>query len=483
MEARLADLPRPPAHEWTGPFDLLVAGVGGTGIVTVGAIITMAANLENKSASVLDFMGFAQKGGMVLSYVRLADVPERLNQVRIDTQQADAILACDMVVGASADALQTAKRGRTRIIANTHEIPTAAFVQNPYASIQASGQLEKMRFAAGPDRVVTFDAQAVAEHFLGDTIFANILLMGFTWQSSLVPVSLEAMLRAIELNGTAVEQNKTAFALGRLAAAEPTAITQLMGQVGSPAQAAAPVGLDALIEHRVRLLTGYQNARYAARYRDLVEKVREAERKVVAPGARLAVTEAVAHAYAKLLAYKDEYEVGRLYTNGKFERDLKAQFDGDLKLSFHLAPPLVSRSNKDGGGPRKMTFGPWILPVFRALAAARFLRGTPLDPFGYMLERRMERQLAEDYARTIRDLLPKLATGALARAEELAALPDRIRGFGHVKIANLRLVKRRERELADQLGLTARMGSAVNRLVEEDANAVGLNRAPVPARS
>jgi len=468
-------LPEPPAHAWTGPFDLLVAGVGGTGVVTVGAIITMAANLESKSASVLDFMGFAQKGGMVLSYVRLADVPERLNQVRIDTQQADAILACDLVVGASADALQTAKRGRTRIIANTHEIPTAAFVQDPYANLQAGGLLEKMRFAAGPEGVVACDAQAIAEHFLGDTIFANILLMGFTWQSGLVPVGLEAMLRAIELNGTAVERNKTAFALGRLAAHDPAALRQIMGP--SESTAPAPTDLDALIAHRAGLLTAYQNARYAERYRALVEKVRAAEQAVVPRGAPLAVTASVAHAYAKLLAYKDEYEVGRLYTDGTFQRALQAQFEGELKVSFHMAPPLLSRA----GASRKLTLGPWLSPVLRTLASARALRGTPFDPFGYMLERRMERELAADYAATMDAVLPKLTPETLAAAEELAALPDRIRGFGHVKIGNLRLVKRREGELLQRLGLPIRMGSAVRRVLDEK---LGVGQAtPVAARS
>ena len=465
LQSRLGKLKLPAAHEWTGPFDMLVAGVGGTGVVTVGALITMAANLENKSASVLDFTGFAQKGGMVLSYVRLADVPERLNQVRIDTQQADAILACDMVVGASGDALQTAKRGRTQIIANTHEIPTAAFIQDPYADVHAAGLLEKMRFAVGAERVASCDAQAVAEYFLGDTIYANILLMGFAWQSGLIPVSLEAMSRAIELNGAGVEMNKTAFGLGRLAAAEPEALQQLMAHSGAPRTDLPPVGLEELIAHRERLLTDYQNARYAARYRALVDKVRQAEQRIVATGAPLAVTTAVAQSYAKLLAYKDEYEIGRLYTNGRFTRELQAQFEGDYRISFHMAPPLLSRSGKDGSNPRKMTFGQWMWPVLGILAKARALRGTVLDPFGYMLDRRMERQLAADYAHVIEALLPKLGTDTLGRIEEFAALPDRIRGFGHVKVGNLRMVKRRERELLNELGVEPHDGRAVRSIL------------------
>ncbi|HEY9239156.1 MAG TPA: indolepyruvate ferredoxin oxidoreductase family protein, partial [Burkholderiaceae bacterium] len=215
--AKVGALPLPAAHDWDGPWDLLVTGVGGTGVVTVGAVIAMAAHLEGKAASVLDFMGFAQKGGSVLSFVRLADVPERLNQVRIDTQQADAVLACDMVVGASPEALQTVRHGRTRIVTNVHEIPVAESLKNPDADLKTELLLAKMRFAAGDEFVETFDAQSLAEEFLGDTVTANILAMGYAWQRGLVPISLAAMQRAIELNGVAVESNLLSFALGRLA--------------------------------------------------------------------------------------------------------------------------------------------------------------------------------------------------------------------------------------------------------------------------
>src|SRR3954467_15437376 len=224
---RVNALPRPAPHVWNAPYDLLVTGVGGTGVVTVGALIAMAAHLEGKSASVLDFMGFAQKGGSVLSFVRLADIPSRLNQVRIDTQQADALLACDVVVGASPEALGTVRHGRTKILANVHQVPVAESLRNPDAQLKVPELLEKLKFAAGAERVETLDAQALAEAFLGDTIVSNILALGYAWQRGLVPVSLQALTRAIELNGVAVQSNQLAFALGRLAAADPAACDAL----------------------------------------------------------------------------------------------------------------------------------------------------------------------------------------------------------------------------------------------------------------
>ncbi|MEP6701407.1 MAG: indolepyruvate ferredoxin oxidoreductase family protein [Betaproteobacteria bacterium] len=475
----IALLPAPEPHRWTGPYDLLVAGVGGTGVVTVGALITMAANLENKSASVLDFMGFAQKGGMVLSYVRIADVPERLNQVRIDTQQADAILACDMVVGASNDSLQTAKQGRTKIVANTHEIHTASFVHNPDADLHGGSLLEKMRFAAGPERVTTCDAQMLAERMLGDSIGANLVMMGFAWQLGLIPVSLEAIERAIELNGVAIPMNKAAVALGRLAAGNPEAIAGMIGEA-KPVKAAAvssTAELDALIARRAQLLTEYQDGAYATRYRSLVDTVRAAERRFVAVDEPLGVTAAVARNYAKLMAYKDEYEVARLYTNGVFAKQLAAQFDGRPTLQFHMAPPLLSKGAN--GRPRKMTFGGWMWTVLRVLAPLKALRGSMFDVFGHALERRMERALIMDYAQTIEVLAARLEPGNRALIEQVASLPEKVRGFGHVKIANLRSVKRQEAELLRQLGVEPVTGDAVRRALESVPIRGGLDSIPV----
>jgi indolepyruvate ferredoxin oxidoreductase len=443
---RVDTLPRPAPHAWTGPYDLLVTGVGGTGVVTVGALVTMAAHLEGKSASQLDFMGFAQKGGQVLSHVRLADVPSRLNQVRIDTQQADAMIACDLVVAASPDALQTVRHGRTRILANTHEVPVAESLHNPDASLRVPQLLEKLRFAAGAAAVETLDAQTLAEDFLGDSIVSNMLVLGYAWQRGLVPVSLEGLMRAIELNDVAVASNKLAFSLGRLAAADPAACDALLGEHGAstpPRQES----LDEIFARGVAHLTAYQNAAYARRYADVVTRVRQRER---AFGDGDAFSRAVAASLLKLMAFKDEYEVARLYSDGAFRERLAQQFEGDFSLEFFMAPPLLSRA-RNGRPPRKLRFGPWLLPAMRMLARARVLRGTPFDVFGLTAERRMERGLIDTYVARIDELLPQLSADNLALAAEIAAVPLQMRGFGHVKIANVALARTREAELLHRL--------------------------------
>lgn len=443
FQQRVAALPLPATHTWTGPYDLLVTGVGGTGVVTVGALIAMAAHLEGKSASVLDFMGFAQKGGSVLSFVRLADVPSRLNQVRIDTQQADALLACDLVVGASADALVTVRHGRTRILANTHEVPVAESLRNPDASLKVPQLLEKLRFAAGAERVETLDAQALAESFLGDSIYSNIVALGSAWQRGLVPVSMEALLRAVELNGVAVESNKLALSLGRLAAGDPQATASFLVQPGGEAREGE--SLDGLIARGVAHLTAYQNAAYAARYTDFVAKARAHEQALGADPS-LPFTRAVAQSMLKLMAFKDEYEVARLYTDGEFQRTLRQQFEGDIALEFYMAPPVLSRA-KDGQAPRKVRLGGWMMPAMKLLAQGKRLRGTALDFFGRTDERRMERELIESYRRRIESLLPGLSAERMKAATDIAALPLSMRGYGHVKLANVAVARAREAEL------------------------------------
>jgi indolepyruvate ferredoxin oxidoreductase len=435
-------LPRPAAHAWTGPYDLLVTGVGGTGVVTVGALIAMAAHLEGKSASVLDFMGFAQKGGAVLSFVRLADIPSRLNQVRIDAQQADAILACDLVVAASADALQTVRRGRTRIVANTHEIPVAESLHNPDASLRKPQLVEKLRFASGAERLDTLDAQALSESFLGDSIASNVVCLGYAWQCGVIPVTLKALLRAIELNGVAVEGNKLAFSVGRLAAADPAALEQLLLTRAEDPRAET---LERLVQRGVQHLTAYQDAAYARRYVDFVGKVHERERQLAADP-QMPLTRAVARSLLKLMAYKDEYEVARLYTDGTFKQALQQQFEGDFALEFYMAPPFLGRG-KNGQPPKKVRLGSWLLPAMRLLARGRVLRGSALDFFGKTEERRMERRLIEDYTGRMESLLPQLDRDRLKLATEIAALPLAMRGFGHVKIANVALTKAREAEM------------------------------------
>ena len=404
LATAIAALPAPPVWEWTGPFDLLVTGVGGTGVVTVGALVAMAAHLEGKQASVLDFMGFAQKGGSVLSFVRLAPTADLLNQVRIDTQQADVLLACDLVVGASADALATVKPGRTVILANTHELPTAAFVRQPDADLHADELLAKMRFAVGAgNHLHTLDAQAIAQAVMGDTLPSNIIMLGACWQRGLVPLGLAALLQAMQLNGVAVQANQMAFALGRLAVASPEALQRLAGLSGGPglaglaASAEGPAqtgplraqpmampksdpldGPQGLIARRVAHLTAYQNAAYAQRYEQQVGRVRASELALGEIGKPLRLTRAVARYLAKLMAIKDEYEVARLYTDGTFEAALHAQFERWDGLRFHLAPPLLARPGTDGR-VKKIELGGWAWTAMKWLARAKPLRGTALD--------------------------------------------------------------------------------------------------------
>lgn len=444
---RVAALAHPAPHAWTGPYDLLVTGVGGTGVVTVGAVIAMAAHLEGKSASVLDFMGFAQKGGSVLSFVRLADTPERLNQVRIDTQQADAILACDVVVGASPDALQTVRHGRTRVLANIHEIPVAESLRNPDAELHVDLLLAKMRFVAGEEQVETFDAQSLAEEFLGDTLAANIVATGYAWQRGLVPLSLEALMHAIELNGVAVAANQSAFSLGRLAAGNAAALDQLRAApMNAQMQPADERPLEALLADARRHLTGYQNAAWAQRFEKRVRALQAAESALPGGDARLPFTRNAARSLMKLMSYKDEYEVARLYTDGAFLQKLKDQFEGDLKLEFHMAPPLLSRP-AHGQAPAKIRLGAWMLPAMKCLAHGKRLRGTGLDLFGYTQERRMERALIAQFDKRLDELAADLSADNQPLAAQIAALPLTIRGFGHVKLANLALATDREAEL------------------------------------
>ncbi|MFC5769489.1 indolepyruvate ferredoxin oxidoreductase family protein [Thauera sinica] len=484
LDALAAALPVPPAPPWDAPYDLLVTGVGGTGVVTLGALVSMAAHLEGKSASVLDFMGFAQKGGQVLAFVRLALRPELLNQVRIDTQQADALLACDLVVGASNDALQTVRRGRTQIVANAHEIQTARFVHDPDADLHAPALLAKMRFAAGDDRVQTCDAQMLAQRLLGDTAGANVLLLGYAWQRGLVPVSVEALDRAIELNGVAVQANLAAFRLGRLAAADPAALAGLAGDEGLgllPSRAAGE-DLQAIVARQAEHLTAYQDAAHAMRYRALVDRVAAVERGVVGEGAPLRLAATVARVYARLLSYKDEYEVARLFTDGSFSAALAAQFEGGCTLRFHMAPPFLARP--DGSGrPRKIEFGPRLMPLMKLLARGKVLRGTALDFFGRTGERRMERALPADYARSIEALLPRLTADVLDKAVVFASLAEGIRGYGPVKLDNLRIVKQRERALAHELGIDFRTSEAVACMLGRPGAAGGAAAAGGSARA
>jgi indolepyruvate ferredoxin oxidoreductase len=412
-------------------------------VVTVGALIAMAAHLEGKAASVLDFMGFAQKNGSVLSFVRLAQAPHHLNPVRIDTQQADALLACDLVVGASTEVLQTVRHGHTKVLANTHELPVAEALRDAEANVPADLLLDKVRYAAGDAQVETFDPHALIAEFLGDNVGANIVALGFAWQRGLVPVSHEALQRALELNGVAIARNRLAFALGRVAAADPARLARR-----SDAAAADPAAesLEALVERARRHLAAYQNAAWAERFAGRVAAVRAREAALPGGDAALPLTRNAARSLLKLMSYKDEYEVARLHTSGEFRAQLARQFAGELKLEFHFAPPVLVRLRR-GRPALKLRVGAWVLPVLKVLARGRILRGTLLDPFGYAQERRMERALIGEFEHRIGRILEELTPANQALAAQIAALPLAVRGFGHVKRANLALARTREAEL------------------------------------
>ncbi len=420
VAARAAALPEPDVALGPEPYEILVAGVGGTGVVTVGALVTMAAHLEGRGASVLDFMGFAQKGGQVLSFVRLAADPAGLHQVRIDRGRADAVLACDLVVAASADAAAVIDPARTRIVANTHEIPTGATLRDPDARIDTR-MLEALlarRVSAGA--LKTLDAQALAERLVGDAQAANVLLLGFAWQCGLVPVSLAALDQAVTLNGVAVAGNRLALAWGRLVAADPA----FVAAQGEPAPETEQ-GLDALVARRAAYLAEYQDAAYAARYRDRVAAVRAR--------AGDAAADAVARSLFKLMAIKDEYEVARLHSDPAFHARLAREFEGPVRPTFHLAPPVLARPRPGETEPRKIAFGPWLLPVLRGLSALKRLRGTRLDPLRLVAERREERAILAEYEMQIDAALALVgrADGDILR--DLLAAPQAIRGFGPVK--------------------------------------------------
>lgn len=426
VPARAQRLPDPPHIELTTPFNLLVTGVGGTGVITVGAVVAMAAHLEGKGASVLDFTGFAQKFGPVLSFIRIAANPAEIHQVRIDQGAADALIGCDIVVSSSPKAAGT-YRPAMRAVINTAEMPTGDIVRNRDASLAVAARLQSIARIVGPDHLASFDANAMSDAVFGDTVFANVIMLGAAWQNGLVPVSVEALMRAIELNDVAIDDNKRAFACGRLAVAAPDFATSLMG---SPQ---AEETLDQIIARRAEFLTIYQSARYAQRYLGVVNAVRTDEGKRLSGSQQL--TQAVARALFKLMAYKDEYEVARLHTDTGLKEKLRREFEGDFEIKYHLAPPLLPAGRDARGRPLKRAFGSWIEPAFRALARLKFLRGTPFDPFGHTRERRMERNLIGWYESLLTDLRPLLHAETVATMVEIASLPLEIRGYGPVKDA------------------------------------------------
>jgi indolepyruvate ferredoxin oxidoreductase len=418
-------LPDPEIPSINHCYDLLVTGVGGTGVITVSALITMAAHLERKGASELDFMGFAQKFGPVLSYLRIAEEPSRINQVRIEKARADALIGCDLVVSSSPKASITYQKNHTRALLNTAEMPTGDFVRSRDATLSSDERITAIGNVVGEQNLALLDANGLAGRLMGDTIFANVLMVGAAWQLGLVPVSLDALLRAIELNGVRIDENVKAFHWGRIAAHDPEAVARLLDGTSNVVET-----VDRMVERRREFLVDYQDGALAGRYAALVDRVREAESRV-AGDERLTVS--VAHAYFRLLSYKDEYEVARLHTRPEFLESLRADYGGSARLRFHLAPPLLGGRRDARGRPLKREFGAWVLPAFRVLAKLRGLRGTAFDVFGYTAERRMERQLIAEFEAAVDAILGALDAGNRDRAITIIDCFLDIRGYGPVK--------------------------------------------------
>jgi len=455
-EALRTELPTPAVADVTRPYNVFVAGIGGSGVVTVGALLGMAAHLEGRGVSLLDMTGLSQKNGPVASHVRVAADPAQLHATRIAAGAADLVLGCDIVVTSAADSLARMSAGRTTALVDTRVAPTAEFATHADLDLSPERMEAAIRERVGLDRLHTVPATRFATALLGDAITANLFLLGYALQLGRLPVGLGALERAIELNGRAVELNKRALHWGRLAAHDRTIVERVLapgegassgGEVGAGEEAAGRSELERSLEPRVRELVAYQDAAYAERYCARVEAVAAAERRV-SDDSRLAC--AVARGYFKLLAYKDEYEVARLYTDGAFERRLENELEGDLRdLRIHLAPQFLPRSRRTGR-PRKWALpARWILPALRVLARGKRLRGTPFDPFQALAHRRLERRLIGEYESVLDELLSGLSRENLELAVEIAALPEQIRGFDDVKERHLESVRAKQRELLD----------------------------------
>ncbi|MBN3763602.1 indolepyruvate ferredoxin oxidoreductase family protein [Burkholderia sp. Ac-20365] len=454
-------LPVPSLPALARPYGILVTGVGGTGVVTIGGLIGMAAHIERKGVTVLDMAGLAQKGGAVLSHVQIASAPDVLHATRIATGEARLVIGCDAIVSASNDVLSRTQHGVTCAAINSGATPTAEFVKNPKWTFPGTQTETELRDSLG-EGCEFIDANALALTLLGDTIYSNPLLLGFSWQKGWLPLQLSSLLRAIELNGVSVEKNQLAFNWGRYIAHHGDAAVQALLKPAVAQQAIVmqlPESLDKLVASREALLTAYQNEAYAQRYRQVVDRIRAKETQI-AGNSKLPLTRAVAANLAKLMAYKDEYEVARLYADPAYLDKLRQQFDGepgrDYKLSFYLAPPLLAKRNEHGNLQKKK-FGPWVLPVFRALARMKGLRGTSLDVFGKTAERRGERQLIAEYIALVDEFCATLDLERLPAALKLASLPDDIRGFGHVKERNIQAAATKKERLLNDYRMPERM--------------------------
>ena len=449
------------------PWNILITGIGGTGVVTIGALIGMAAHLENKGSSVLDQTGLAQKGGAVTTHVRIAQTPDDIHAVRIAAGEADLVLGCDMVVVNDYWALSKIRAERSHVVLNDYQAMPGTFTRNADMQFPAKDIIAAVATALNGEQPMQVAGTDLALALMGDAIATNLLMLGYAWQKGLVPLSFESIMRAVELNGAAIEMNKKAFAWGRMAAQDMPAVTAAAGfgqelnaqqYIGTAHNATelAFVGegkvsqsLDESIALRAKFLTEYQNSAYAKRYTDFVAKVRAAEQQHSHEFTGL--SEAVAKYLFKLMAYKDEYEVARLYSSPAFLKQISDTFEGEIKLHLNLAPPLFAK--KDANGHLiKQEFGAWALPAIKTLRHMKFLRGTAFDVFGKTDERKMERALIEDYKQSIETILPKLTVSNHVQAVQFARLPEHIRGFGHVKEKHVAKVKTQWAELMAKFG-------------------------------
>ena len=432
-EIKIPDLPMPAIPEISGTHNVVITGVGGTGVVTIGAVLAQAAQLDGKGAGMMEMAGLAQKGGAVHIHCRLANRPEDISAIRVATGEADALIGGDLVVSAGSKTLGLTQAGRTGAVVNSHEIVTGDFTREtefklPYDRLTLS--LE----ARLKDDVTLFDASDLAKAALGDSIYSNMMVFGGAWQKGLLPLSLESIQEAIRLNGAAVEGNLRAFDLGRWAALYPADAAAVL----APNVVSLPKTLDEKTAFRMDHLTAYQGKRLAKRYAKLVNSVEDRDVKA-----------ALAEGYHKLLSYKDEYEVARLLLSSR--EKAAAEFEGDFKMTFNLAPPMLSKTGPDGR-PTKRQFGAWLERPLRLLTKLKGLRGTPFDPFGYTAERKMERALIKQYEADMAEVLPKLTDQTREAIVALAELPKQIRGFGPVKQANEAKAAKRREELLSVIG-------------------------------
>jgi len=427
-------------------YGILIGGVGGTGVVTIGALLGMASHIDELGVSIVDQLGFAQKGGAVMTHIRIAASGDDINSARLNAGGADLLLGCDMMVVSSEDALGALAPGRTQAVLNTHKSITGDFVLNPKLEYPLDSIETRLLDGLGNSNATFLDASDLATKLLGDSIGSNLFLVGFAWQQGLIPISKKAINKAIELNGVKVDWNKEAFEWGRRAANNLAAVVEIANS-NQVERETLPESLDDLFGFYADELTLYQNETYANRFLRALQRIRGKEASVVSTSEQL--TKTVAANLFKLMAYKDEYEVARLYSDPSFKRKLEEQFDGNYRLKFNLSPPVIAPRDKVTGLPRKISLGGWALPMFKLLAKLKFLRGTIIDPFGLTAERRKERQLIEDYFTHLDDIVEQLSTENLTAAIELADYPDEIGGYGYIKHASIEEAEARKRVLLD----------------------------------